>query len=743
MLEVLSVHQTTHPSIVEFAEIDRLNEQAAQLERKAPAEMLARAQSAHRKALASDYQRGATKSLTLIGKAYARLGNLAEADRYLTQAQDSDSLDPALACEICNVRGIIYIYLRVYDKAFAHYQKGLLLAKQIGDRALEARLLNNTGEIYREHKDFATALDYYRQSLEAQLGVPGFDAKSVPLANLAATYLELGDLSNAELYAQQAIRMAREQRDQMVESVSLQYLGIVAKRQGRREQAIKYLSESLAIYRSTREMIHAVEVLLEFHQLCFDAGEVQQSLHYLQTALADAAETDSHALKETIFAELAKVHESLGDVETALNYHKQREQTTEIIEQEQREQRLRAFGVQVAADESYREKEAYRALSQELDRKARELETRSRQLEEAYSALEAISDIGKSITATFSLDRIFALVHERLRDLMEIDAFGIGLYQPERDTIEYAYLVEAGQQLRDPSVSLSSTTSFAVACFKQRKGILINSQSDDISGYVERSASLRGTPMSALMFQPLVLEEETIGVISVQCRRENVYTEQTLNVLGTLAAYLSIAIQNARKSEKLREEIRQRELAQQELQRLNAELASLSQRDGLTNIANRRHFDEFLQHSWGSALRQQFALSLLMIDVDCFKEYNDCYGHLSGDEVLKQIAQVLKKSAKRGTDLVARFGGDEFAALLGDTEVVGAQQVASEVQQVLADCGIAHGASEVCAHVTISIGVATMVPTRETQPCDLIARGDLALYRAKQAGRNRVCTFGE
>ncbi len=735
---------TTHPSIAEFADIDRLNEQAAQLERKAPAEMLARAQSAHQLAVAADYRRGATKSLTLIGKAYARLGNLAEADRFLTRAQDSDSLDPALACEICNVRGIIYIYLRVYDKAFAHYQKGLVLARQIGDRDLESRLLNNTGEIYREHKDFATALDYYRLSLEAQSGVQDFDAKSVPFANLAATYLELGDLANAELYAQQAIVIAREQNDQMVESVSLQYLGLVAKRRGRREQAIRYLSESLAIYRSTREMIHAAEVLIELHRLHFEAGEVQQSLHYLQTALTDAAETDSQALKAAIYAELAAVHESLGDVEAALSYHKQREQTMKIIEQEQREQRLRALGVQVAADESFREKEAYRTLSQELDRKARELETRSRELEEAYSALEAISDIGKSITATFSLDRIFALVHERLQDLMEIDAFGIGLYHPEQDAIEYVYLVEEGRPLRDPSVSLSSTTSFAVACFKRRKGILINSSSDDdISGYVERPASLRGTPMSAVMFQPLVLEEEAIGIISVQCRKENVYNEQTLNVLGTLAAYLSIAIQNARKSEKLREEIRQRELAQHELQRLNSELASLSNRDGLTSIANRRHFDEFLQHIWGSALRQQFPLSLLMIDVDCFKEYNDSYGHLSGDEVLKRIAQVLKKCAKRGTDLAARFGGDEFAVLLGDTGASGAQQVASDVQQALADCSIAHGASEICAHVTISIGVATIIPTRETQPCELVTRGDQALYQAKQTGRNRVCTFRE
>lgn len=728
-------------SLMEVAEIDHLNERAVQLERIAPTEMLATAQQAHQSALEVGYARGLARSLALIGKAQARLGNLTEAERFLAQAQESDALDHALEMEICNARGHVYLYHKIYDKAFALYHRGLDLARSIDDRAFGARFLNNIGEVYRENKDFTTARAFYHLSLEARLGLEESTAKSVPIANLAVTYLELGDLENARLYAQQAINAAREQNDQIIESACLQYLGIIAKKEGRTEQAIHFLNASLAIYHSTREMIHATEVLLEFHKLYFEQGNVEQSLRYLHNALSVAEETDSQPLRIDVYTQLAAVYESIGDIATALTYHNRRLQTVETMDQQQREQRLRSFGVQIAFDQSFREKEAYRTLSQELDQKARELEVRSRQLEETNLALHAISDIGKSITATFSLDRIFALVHERLRDLMEIDAFGIGLYLPEQNSIEYAYLVEDGQQLRESGISLDSKTSFATACFRQKKGILVNSPSEDVSGYVDAFVSHRGKPMPALMFQPLMVEEETIGVITVQCRKENVYNERTMNVLGTLSAYLSIAIQNARKSDKLQEEIRRRRLAQQELQRLNSELASLSNRDGLTGIANRRHFDEFLQHSWGVALRQRLKLSLLMIDIDYFKEYNDSFGHLSGDEVIKQIAQTLQKCAKRSSDLVARYGGDEFVVLLGDTDAAGALQVAREVQQAVATCGIAHGSSSIGPQVTISIGLATMMPDRETQPCDLVARGDLALYQAKQAGRDRACAF--
>lgn len=720
----------TTPAKETSREIDCLNEQAASLERVSPSEMLGKAQQAHILAVTAGYAKGIARSLAQMGKAHVRLGNLAEADQFLAQAQASEVLDPLLQAEIFNSRGINYIYSKVYDKAFASYQQGLSLARTIGNRTLEAQFLNNIGEIYREHKDFATAIDYYNKSLEAQHTLSDYTRKAVPVANLSAVYLEMNDLDNAELYTQQALGIAREQNDQMIESASLQYLGLIAKQRGQQEEAIEYLEASLAIYHSTKEMIHTTEVLLSFHELYLEAGNIELSLQYLGEALRHAEEADSLSLRLDIYTEMARVYEYIGDLQKALFYYKQYQATMAAIDQAESEQRLRAIRMLILADESFREKEAYRLLNDELDRRAKDLE-------EEILTRQVISDIGRSITATLDLKHIFDLVYQRMQQVMPADGFGIGLYDAATSVIDYLYLMEDGEPVDGHRISLDNISSFAVACYQQQQGMLINSWEEIISVFTD-IIPRKDPSMAAIMFQPLVVEGESIGVITIQSRTEHVYSQKTLDVLGMLASYLSIAIQNARRSEKLQEEIKQKEQAQLELQQLNAELASLSSRDGLTNVANRRYFDECLQQAWYIGQRQQMNVSLLMIDVDHLKEYNDYYGHLAGDDVIKQIAQALERGVRRSTDLVARYGGDEFVVLLYDTAQTGAQHVADKLHASVAACGILLPETSSSKQVTVSIGIATMMPDNDTQPSELIARSDLALYQAKQDGRNCI-----
>ena len=170
----------------------------------------------------------------------------------------------------------------------------------------------------------------------------------------------------------------------------------------------------------------------------------------------------------------------------------------------------------------------------------------------------------------------------------------------------------------------------------------------------------------------------------------------------------------------------------------NQELKRLTSLDGLTGIANRRHFDSVLLQEWRRSMRQGEELSILMCDIDFFKMYNDSFGHQSGDECLRRIAQTLTLTMDRGGDLLARYGGEEFVAVLPGTSLNGATLVAEQMRQAISQLAMVHPGTPF-AHVTASFGVASAIAMPETDPMDVVGAADLALYKAKHEGRNRVC----
>ena len=175
-----------------------------------------------------------------------------------------------------------------------------------------------------------------------------------------------------------------------------------------------------------------------------------------------------------------------------------------------------------------------------------------------------------------------------------------------------------------------------------------------------------------------------------------------------------------------------------ELTRTNQRLELLSQQDGLTGIANRRAFDQRLAMQFANAARKKEALTLALCDVDHFKAYNDRYGHMAGDECLRQVAGVLARHARRATDLAARYGGEEFVLLLPDTPAAGALKVLEGVRSALETLALVHEGSDCAGWVTLSIGIATYDPERDRDGADLVKRADEALYRAKSLGRDRI-----
>lgn len=178
--------------------------------------------------------------------------------------------------------------------------------------------------------------------------------------------------------------------------------------------------------------------------------------------------------------------------------------------------------------------------------------------------------------------------------------------------------------------------------------------------------------------------------------------------------------------------------SQQKLVAANLELQRLSNMDGLTGLSNRRRLDEYAATEWSRSRRDQTPLSILLADVDHFKKYNDTYGHLAGDEVLKRVAEAIRSCCVRPADLVARFGGEEFAVVLPGTRGGGANHVAERICEAVEALQIEHSASTAAQHVTLSIGGFTVIPVEAEGLLDQFEAADKSLYEAKQKGRNRA-----
>ncbi len=189
---------------------------------------------------------------------------------------------------------------------------------------------------------------------------------------------------------------------------------------------------------------------------------------------------------------------------------------------------------------------------------------------------------------------------------------------------------------------------------------------------------------------------------------------------------------------KLRALLAQERLKEQQLETDNQILQQIATQDGLTGISNRRAFDEKLAYEWKLGRREQTPLVVVLCDVDYFKAYNDTYGHITGDQCLREIAGVLDKEIRRPADLASRYGGEEFTLILPKIDLEGALHLLNRIRSTLRACAIAHSQSAVGPYVSLSFGLASTVPNWQLQPEDLLRATDAALYQAKAEGRDLV-----
>ncbi len=340
---------------------------------------------------------------------------------------------------------------------------------------------------------------------------------------------------------------------------------------------------------------------------------------------------------------------------------------------------------------------------------------------------QALNRVIQEIHKSMELETVFFTAISEIGRLLKLDFANIMNYSPQEkiwlSVAEYRQSENSGGLLYN---SLADEGNPVTAKLKGGEMICLDS-AGQLTDHLHQTLAKRST--GAWLIMPLKVGHEIWGGLCLLRQQPSPWQESEIESAEALAQQLAIAIQQA-------------ELYKQ-LQAANFELGRLATLDGLTQVPNRRHFNQYLELQWREAHREQTSLSIILCDVDHFKKYNDTYGHLAGDDCLKAVANALTDMIKRPDDLAARYGGEEFAMILPRTDLTGAAHIAEAIRQQVYALQEPHRSSDTADVVTLSLGVASIVPTSPEQSFqELINQADQALYKAKGTGRNRIALYG-
>ncbi|ABB58564.1 diguanylate cyclase with GAF sensor [Synechococcus elongatus PCC 6311] len=388
-----------------------------------------------------------------------------------------------------------------------------------------------------------------------------------------------------------------------------------------------------------------------------------------------------------------------------------------------------ASGLASVSVASFLQAASDRRYLDDLSHRYEQLHDEKEILEENYQKQLAqeriLLDITLNIRQSLNLSQVMETAVSEVRSLLRVNRVLIYQFQPD-----WRGLIVA-ESVSEPEFSLMGI-QIEDYCFannwdqQYRDGYIHQIDHVAIAGLDDcYRRLLQSIKVKANLVLPIRYGDSLWGLLAAHhCILPRTWRNSEVVLLTQVAEQLSIAIAQSQ--------------LLKTLQVTNQRLQDQVRIDGLTQIPNRRRFDEYFNDVWLWGCRDHTPVALLLIDVDYFKTYNDFYGHLAGDEVLRKIGLLLNSVVLRATDLVARYGGEEFVAVLPSTTLEGAQAVARRLQADLQRLQIPHNHSPVAAWVTVSIGIAVTIPTIDVALTDLIDQADKALYEAKSAGRNCI-----
>ncbi|MDA3940530.1 MAG: sensor domain-containing diguanylate cyclase [Spirochaetia bacterium] len=360
-------------------------------------------------------------------------------------------------------------------------------------------------------------------------------------------------------------------------------------------------------------------------------------------------------------------------------------------------------------------------------------------LQEAYDRVALLNKIGQEITSSLDLGIVMNTIYKNISSFISADLFGIALYDKDSEEIDFKYFLDEGKKFSGGKKPVDIEGSMAGWVIQNKKHLFINDVQNEYSNYVPKLIGTKADGTNSLIFVPLIINNKVIGVITVQSFKLNAYTDQDLEIIQAVGAYSTIAIENSKVHEEIRELNNIISSEKKELEKAYLKIDKLANHDTLTGLANRRLFVELLKQEIRKADRQKSKTAVLFIDLDNFKPVNDSLGHSAGDKVLQMVAQRFI-STLRESDSIARIGGDEFAAIIcnikNKTDI---EKLAEKIINNLRNPFIINTSK---FQIGISMGI-SIYPDDDITIDGLLRKADTAMYKIKSESKNSFLFYNE
>lgn len=642
--------------------------------------------------------------------------------------------------------GDIYFDIEEYERSLDYYNsaekltKGITDSKSYFENTVEyyaAKIYNRIGEIYRIHRCYDDAIIYYNlaDNLEKKLNYKA--TLGAVLSNLGNIEYHLGNYNKALEYLNESLAylISNNYKIGIVEAYGL--VALTHEKKANYEEAERYFLKAMSISSETDYAYNKIDLLMDFINFLENTGKSELAIHKLDEVYNISRDNKMYAKTMEVCKMAIRLYEKANDVNNSNKYCKLYFENEEKLAPIEFENRTRNLKMKIQFDSLEKE-------NKKIIEKSEVLRIKTEDLTEIIKNISIISELGEKITTTLDLNQIYEMLHNTIQTFIKASTFGVALYNEDKKIIQYQYLIDNNKRIEMHEVSFNSKTSMAAKCLREKRIIVNNDVNNEYLHYIDNlnyiNRTKNGDPMNSVIFCPLIIDNNLIGVMTVQAFEKNSFKMLTIEMVKALSSYAAIAINNAIKSMKLLVEVKQRREIQQQLVDSNTKLIWLSENDALTDIPNRRKFDAIINEEWNKAKEKKSAISIIIFDIDFFKQYNDNYGHINGDNCLVNISKELSSSLIKNY-FAARYGGDEFIIVLPDTELEEAMGYAENFRRNVEKLLLYHEFSKIKDIVTITLGVSSVMPNDEITITEFIRQADDALYEAKNNGRNQVIGF--